>query len=144
METSTLFLGTIALATLVMAVVQVGMIIYGVRLVQRVHHLVDQVEKEIKPALIRVNEISGDMNRATSLAVAQLERIDELLGQFSGRADNLMTFAQDALVTPIRQGVALLQGMRAALAALRDVVSSGASSGSAESVGDDEEALFIG
>ena len=144
METSTLFLGTIALATLVMAVVQVGMIIYGVRLVQRVHHLVDQVEKEIKPALIRVNEISGDMNRATALAVAQLERVDELLGQFAGRADNLMTLAQDALVTPVRQGVALLQGMRAALAALRDVVSSGASSGSAESVGDDEEALFIG
>ena len=143
METSTLFLGTIALATLVMAVVQVGMIIYGVRLVQRVHHLVDQVEKEIKPALIRVNEISGDMNRATALAVAQLERVDELLGQFAGRADNLMTLAQDALVTPLRQGVALLQGMRAALAALRDVVS-GASSGSAESVGDDEEALFIG
>ena len=96
METSTLFLGTIALATLVMAVVQVGMIVYGVRLVQRVHHLVDEVEKEIKPALIRVNEISGDMNRATSLAVAQLERVDELLGQFAGRADNLMTLAQDA------------------------------------------------
>ena len=143
METSTLFLGTIALATLVMAVVQVGMIVYGVRLVQRVHHLVDEVEKEIKPALIRVNEISGDMNRATSLAVAQLERVDELLGQFAGRADNLMTLAQDALVTPVRQGVALLQGMRAVLAALRDVVG-GASSGSAESVGDDEEALFIG
>ena len=87
METSTLFLGTIALATLVMAVVQIGMIIYGVRLVQRVHRLVDQVEEEIKPALIRVNEISGDMNRATSLAVAQLERVDELLEQFAGRAD---------------------------------------------------------
>ena len=31
METSTLFLGTIALSTLVMAMVQVGMIIYGAR-----------------------------------------------------------------------------------------------------------------
>ena len=143
MEMSTLFLGAIALATLVMAVVQMCMIIYGARLAQRVSRLVDQVEQEIKPALNRVNAMSGDMNRATSLAVAQLERVDQLLGQFSGRADHLMTLAQDALVAPVRQGVALLQGMRAALAALRSVVG-GAPSEAAEPVGDDEEALFIG
>ena len=35
MDTSTLFLGTIALSVLVMATVQVGMIIYGARLAQR-------------------------------------------------------------------------------------------------------------
>ena len=60
MDTSTLFLGTIALSVLVMATVQVGMIIYGARLAQRVNRLVDQVEKEIKPALTHVNAVSGD------------------------------------------------------------------------------------
>ena len=143
METSTLFLGTIALSTLVMATVQVGMIIYGARLAQRVNRLVDQVEKEIKPALNRVNVMSGDVNRATSLAVAQLERVDQLFGQFAERFDHLMEVAQDAVVAPVRQGVALLQGMRAALAALRGVAGV-APSGAAERVGDDEEALFIG
>ena len=143
METSTLFLGTIALSTLVMAAVQVGMIIYGARLAQRVNHLVDQVEKEIKPALNRVNAMSGDVNRATSLAVAQLERVDQLFGQVAKRFDHLMAVAQDAVVAPARQGVALLQGMRAALAALRGIAGV-APSGAAERVGDDEEALFIG
>ena len=143
METSTLFLGTIALSTLVMAMVQVGMIIYGARLAQRVNRLVDQVEKEIKPALTRVNAVSGDVNRATSLAVAQLERVDQLFGQFAERCDHLMSVAQDAVVAPVRQGVALLQGMRAALVALRGVAGVGPS-GAAERVGDDDEALFIG
>ena len=85
METSTLFLGTIALSVLVMATVQVGMIIYGARLAQRVNRLVDQVEKEIKPALTRVNAVSGDVNRVTTLAVAQLERVDQLFAQFAER-----------------------------------------------------------
>ena len=143
METSTLFLGTIALSVLVMATVQVGMIIYGARLAQRVNRLVDQVEKEIKPALIRVNAVSGDVNRVTTLAVAQLERVDQLFAQFAERFDHLMSVAQDAVVAPVRQGAALLQGMRATLVALRGVAGGGPSD-AGERVGDDDEALFIG
>ena len=142
METSTLFLGTIALSVLVMATVQVGMIIYGARLAQRVNRLVDQVEKEIKPALTRVNAVSGDVNRVTTLAVAQLERVDQLFAQFADRFDHLMSVAQD-VVAPVRQGAALLQGMRAALVALRGVAGGGPP-GAAERAGDDDEALFIG
>ena len=143
MELSTLFLGTIALATFVMAAVQVGIIVYGARLAQRVQRLVDQVENEITPALNRVNAMSGDINRVTSLAVAQLERVDQLFGQFAQRSDHLMALAHDAVIAPARQGAALLQGMRAALAALRGVATRSRSD-AAESAGDDEEALFIG
>ena len=143
MEMSTLFLGTIALATLVMASVQIGIIVYGLRLAHRVQRLLDQVETEIKPALTRVNAMSDDINRVTTLAVAQLERVDQLFGQFAERSDHLMTVAQDALVAPVRQGAALLQGMRAALAALRGLTG-GTPSDATGSADDDEEALFIG
>ena len=143
MEISTLFLGTIAVATLVMAVVQVGIIVYGARLARSVQRLVDQMETEIKPALTHVNAMSDDINRVTALAVAQLERVDQLFGQFTERSDQLMTVAQEALIGPVRQGAALLQGMRAALAALRRSAG-GTQPDSGEPVGDDEEALFIG
>ena len=143
MEISTLLLGTIAVSTLVMAAVQVGIIIYGARLGKRVNRLVDQVEKELQPALSRVNAMSGDANRATSLAVAQLERADQLFAQLTERFDHLMTLTQDAVGEPVRQGVALLQGLRAALTALLGAPHrQGASP--PEPAGEDEEALFIG
>ena len=143
MEISTLLLGTIAVSTLVMAAVQVVIIIYGARLGKRVNRLVDQVEKELQPALSRVNAMSGDANRATSLAVAQLERADQLFARLTERFDYLMTLTQDAVVEPVRQGAALLQGLRAALAAFLGETRS-AGTRPAEPTGEDEEALFIG
>ena len=143
MGAATLLLGVIAVATLVMALVQIGMIIYGARLARRVNRLVDVVERDIQPMVERVNSISTDAARATSLAVAQIERADQVFAQLAGRLDDLMGLAQDALVEPVRQGVALLQGLRAGLAALRGVSETGTAR-PAESAAEDDEALFIG
>ena len=117
MGASTLLLGLIAAATLVMAIVQVGVIIYGARLARRVNRLVDVVEQEIKPTLERVHEMSGEAARATSLAMRQVERADRLFAQLTGQVDQVLKIAQDALVEPVRQGGAFLLGLRAALLA---------------------------
>lgn len=142
----TVFLGAIAAATLVMAFVQVGIIVYGARLARRVDRMVDVIELELKPALDRVNAMGGDMNRATSLAVAQVERADQLFARVAERVDRITVVTQDAVIGPFRQGSAILKGLRVALGVLR-----GASTASQEppadgirSVTDDEEALFIG
>ena len=141
----TVFLGAIAVATVVMALVQVGIIVFGARLAQRVDRLVTVVETEIKPTLGRVNDMSGDVNRATSLAVAQVERADQLFARVAERVDNVTLVAQDVVVEPVRQGAALLQGLRVAIATLREVAGSPrtptARTGSA---GDDDEVLGIG
>ncbi len=49
--TPLVFLGVIALATLVMAIIQVGAVVAVGRLARRVDHLADQVENDIKPLL---------------------------------------------------------------------------------------------
>ena len=55
----TVFLGAIAFATVIMATLQIGMVVFGVRLAKRVDRLVLEVETELKPTLGRVNKISG-------------------------------------------------------------------------------------
>mgnify|MGYP000849789410 FL=1 len=142
----TVFLGTIAAATVIMALVQVGLIVYGARLAKRVDRLADVIETELKPTLTRMNEMGADMSRATSLAVAQMERADQLFGRLAERLDRVTLVTQDALIEPFRHGSALLEGLKVALSILRG--SRGKvdeeSSDTKQTVADDEEALFIG
>ncbi len=142
MEVSTFLLGAIATATMVMAAVQVGVIIYGARLARRVNRLVTLIEQDIQPMVKRMQSMSGDVARATSLAVAQVERADKIFSQAAGRLEHLMTIAQDALVEPARQGLALFQGLRAGLVALCDVANRQARQ--TEPMREDEDTLFIG
>ena len=119
MDLSTVFLGAIALSTTVMAVLQVAVLVRGAKLAQRVDRLVDQVEHDIKPALDRVNAVSGDVNRVSELAVAQVERADRLMTLVTDRVDQITLVAQDAVVEPVRQGTAVLRGLWAAVDTLR-------------------------
>ena len=142
---SLVFLGAIALATLTMAVIQVGVIVYAGRLKWRMDRLAETVEQDLKPLMGRLKEMSGDAARVTSLAVAQAERVDQLFAEFSQRSDHILSLVQNAVVVPAREGMAVLEGLRAGLAALRSLAERRASqaSGTAEGV-EDEEALFIG
>ena len=139
---SLVFLGAIALATLTMAVIQVGVIVYAGRLKWRMDRLAETVEQDLKPLMGRLKEMGGDAARVTSLAVAQAERVDQLFAEFSQRSDHILSLVQNAVVVPAREGMAVLEGLRAGLAALRSLAERRASqpSGTAE----DEEALFIG
>lgn len=131
------FLGAMALAIVVMAAIQVGAVIYAIRLARRAERLVSQVEREIMPIMSRLTIISDDAARATSLAVAQVERADRLFADISQRVERAMVLIETTLAAPAREAVAIISGIRAALAALRG------SHGSARSA-DDEDALFIG
>ena len=143
MEVSTFFLGVIAVSAVSMAVVQVALVFYGVRLAHRVNRLADQIERDIQPTLNRVNVASGDMTRATSLAVAQLERADQLFARLADRFEHLMNVSQDAVVEPLRRSVALMAGLRAAATALRNAAT-GPRAKSGEAVSEDQDPLFIG
>jgi hypothetical protein len=132
------FLGVIALATLVMAAIQVGAIVYGARLAARVERLAEQVEREIRPLVARANGIAEEAARATALAARQVERVDRLMVDFSLRVDETAAAIQDAIVTPAREGLALFAGIRAGLAALRTLRDRRGSRA------EEEDALFIG
>jgi len=134
-----IFLGAIAAATVVMAVIQVGAIVYAGRLARRVERLVDQVELELKPMFGSLGAIARDASRASSLAVVQVERVDELFGDLAQRLTQTVAVLQDGLMGPAREGRAVLSGLRAAFAVIRSMRDDLRT----RSRGDDEDALFI-
>jgi ABC-type Fe2+-enterobactin transport system substrate-binding protein len=122
---SEVFLGVIAASTAVMALIQVGtlvgVLIYAARLVRRMESLLKQVQDEIRPVSANLSAVSRDAARAASLAAAQVERADRLFADLAVRVDETVTVVQGAIITPVREGAALMAGFRAAMAALREL-----------------------
>jgi len=117
MADSTLLLSVIAIATVIIAVVQIGVVIFAVRLAKRLSRLVDVVEHEIRPTLARVDAVSSDVARVTSLASTQAERLDQITSHFVDKIDEILTAADRSVFAPLRQGAGFLFGLRAALSA---------------------------
>jgi uncharacterized protein YoxC len=135
------FLGVIALATLTMAAIQVGVIVYGMSVARRVDRLLKQVEHEMKPLAESINMIARDAARISSLATGQVERVDRLVTDITSRLEQTATTVQDAILKPLRDGAAIMSGVKAAIDVVRGLTSQpGAKRGRA----DEDEALFIG
>ncbi len=134
------FLGIIAAATLVMAIVQIGVIVAAGLLARRISRLVDQIEQELKPLFAHLNAIGRDASRAASLAVAQVERADDLLGDAARKIEQAFTAFQATVATPAREARALLSGLRAAIDVIRDMRGNGRAR---QRRGEDEDTLFI-
>ena len=142
---STVFLAAIAVATGVMALVQIGVIIYGARLAWRVTKLADRVERQLDPVMDKVTQMSADASRATKLAVAQVERADEMMSRLSRRADETLDLAQQVLVVPAQRGLALIDSLRAIFSPPSEPSPQGADTDTAsEASSDKDEALFVG
>jgi hypothetical protein len=135
---SEVFLGLIALAVLIMAVIQVGAIVVLARVARRVDALTTQVERDVRPLLDRLTALAAEASRTAGLATTQVERFDRLFADVAGRVDRALIDAQAALAVPARQGVALLAGLRAGVAALRELRRG------MRRRAEEEDALFIG
>jgi hypothetical protein len=136
---SGVFLGIIAVATLAMAIAQVGVLIAAGLLARRVARLMDQVERELKPTFGHVNAIGRDASRAVAMATAQVERADRLFTDLSERLEETVAAVQKSIIAPAREGRALFNALRAALHGLRDARRRARARHRAE----DEDALFI-
>jgi len=136
---ATVFLGVIAVATLITAVLQVVLLVAGVSLVRRISRFVDFVEIEVKPIIGHIDAIARDASRAASLALAQVERADQLLSDTILRFEQTLSTVQSLIVGALREGNALMMGFRAVMAAVRGFQRRQSSRRRAE----DDEALFI-
>jgi methyl-accepting chemotaxis protein len=133
-------LGIIALATLTMALVQVSVIVYGWMLARRISRLVGQIEQEMKPLADSLNAMARDAARATSLAASQVERVDKLFTEVTTKIEHTASTIQKSIVSPLREGAAVMTGIRAAIEVFRDLSRSRTARGRNE----EEDALFIG
>ena len=133
---ATVFLGIIAMATLVTAILQVVLLVAGWQLVRRITMLVDNLDRDIRPILANVGQITKDASRVASLAAAQVEKADQLLTTAIVRIEDLLTNLSTMVVKTMREGNALVAGIRAVMAAIEALRRRRRRS-------EDDEALFI-
>lgn len=143
-ETGELFLGIIAFAVMIMALIQVGAIFAGIRLAKRVDHLATQIETEIKPLIVNLTAMSSEAARAAALAAKQAERIDRVFGEMVQRVDQTLAAAQEFVNGPARQGMAIMAGAKAVVDAFRSLREASRRRAPARPAIDEEESLFIG
>lgn len=79
---SEVFLGVIAAAVLVMAAIQVGAIVLGMRAARRVERFVDKIEQDVQPIIGSLQAVTADAARATRLVTEQLAGLAALLAAF--------------------------------------------------------------
>lgn len=138
-DASNTWLGVIAIATLLIAIVQVGVLVVAAMLARRVARLTAEFERQARPVLQHLDALGREATRAAALAAVQVERADRLFANVSGRVEQSMDQVQSAMSMPAREGAALFSAVRAAISAFRNPPP--ASRG--RSRADDEDALFI-
>ena len=135
-----LFLGIIAVAVVVMAVIQVAAIIFAMSAARRIGQAADRIEQDLRPVVHNLQAITADAARAANLAAMQMERTDRVFADLSRRAEQVMA-AVPNLLAPAGKGLAFLNGLKAALAAIQELRrASRRGTGQPE----EEDALFIG
>jgi len=137
--TAEVLLGLIAFATVVMAAVQVGLVLVAIRLAKQVQKLEAQLRDDIRPLIADVSAASANVARVAELAVVQVQRLDRLVGDVAARVDDTARMVQSAVLAPLREGRALLAGVGAVIAALREMRTSREAP-----LPGDEDPLFIG
>ena len=119
MSLSEVFLGIIALATLGMAVIQIGAIVAVARFARDAQKALASVQEDVKPLVAQVSALADEATKTATIATAQAEKIDQLVTDLTRRIDETSTVVQQAVITPAREGLAIMAAIRAALAALR-------------------------
>ena len=132
-----IFLGVIAVATLAIAIAQIGVVVVAGLAARRVAKLAETMERDLKPIFGHLETIGRDAARAASLATAQVERADQLFADLAVRIEQAMNRVQASIELPAREGRALMSAFRAAFQAIRDLRTE------RRRQGDDEDALFI-
>ena len=105
-------LAVIAGATAIMAVVQIALLIAGVRLARRVQDLADTVDNDIRPTFRKLERVSDEATRVATAAADLAEQSKAFLDRAGGRVDGLMSAARLVLGG---RGMAAFAGVRAAV-----------------------------
>ncbi len=145
---SEVFLGIIAVAVAVMAIIQVAAIVFAARAARSVGEAVSQFQQDVRPIVANLQTLSADVARTTAAASAQVERaqktVDAVLTRVDAvgaRVEQTVQMLQIGILAPAREGYAIMQAIRAIFS------SSGASRQAPRPrpvSAEDEDALFIG
>jgi hypothetical protein len=116
---SDVYLGVIAAATLLMALVQISVLVAGIIAVKRMHKVLVRVEDSVRPLLAHVDDLVVDATESIAAVRVQLDRVERQTLQVLTRTDDAVQRVQKYLVAPAREGIALVAGARALFGAVR-------------------------
>jgi hypothetical protein len=113
-----LFLGLIALSSLVQAVFLIRVAIEGKRFAARLDALQDRIERELRPALDQLQRVSKNIGEISDAAVLQARKVDALLADTIEKIEETTTTLQRVVLRPLGPLVdiaAFLKGIRRGL-----------------------------
>jgi DNA-binding PucR family transcriptional regulator len=140
------FLGVIALSSLVQGFFLLGLGWGGLKLMRRVEELYGRVEGELSPVLANVSRITESVSEVTEVASAQVQRVEALVDHTLGRAEETRAQVREAMTVPLGGLVevsALLKGFRRALDVYKQLGALEAQGRGAGRRYRDDEHLFI-
>lgn len=117
-ESGNLFLGIIAVSVLLMAVLQLGAVLFLARYAKRLLGITEELQREIRPLIAKVGAVADEAQRAAALATRQVERVDALVGDLSRRVHDTADAIQSIVTGPVRQGSVVLSALRGVIVAL--------------------------
>jgi hypothetical protein len=109
------FLGVIALSSLVQAAFLIGLAVGGRRLARRIDELQTRMEREIRPSLDNLSRISRNFAEITDLATLQARRIDDVLADTVDKIEEATSVIRRVILRPLGPLVdlaAFLKGLR--------------------------------
>ncbi len=108
------FLGVIAFATLVSALLQVGVLIGAAVALKRVTGLVAKIEDRLEPTMARVETIGAQLSQVAASAVVQVAKVERVVDTFTSQANR----ATGTIRAVAREGDAVAAGARAVVSRL--------------------------
>lgn len=139
---SDVFLGVIALAVTVMATLQVAIIVVAARAARRVGRVADRLEEDLRPVVASLQSIAAEASRVASAAAAQVDRVDDLTKDLVARVEQTAATLQTGVLAPLREGYAVIEGLKAVVSSLRDLRARQRDRRPTPT--EEEDALFIG
>jgi hypothetical protein len=139
-NTSETFLGIIAAATLVMALIQLGAIVAILRVARQAQQSIAEVQRDVRPLIAKATAVADEASRTATIATIQAQKIDRLLTDLAVRIDETAGVVQHAIITPAREGMAIVAALKAGLGVLRGFRERPRHGRAA----DEEDPLFIG
>jgi hypothetical protein len=147
METwGVVFLGVIALASVVQGVFLLVLMVFGRRLSQRIDALQARIDRDVTPALENFARMSRAAAEIADLATVQARRIDRLLADTIEKVEETTTLVQQLVVRPLRPLgaiLAFLKGVQRGVAVYSQLGRGRDAAAPRRRGREDEEHLFI-
>lgn len=118
MTLGVIFLGLIALSSLVQAVFLIGVAREGKQLSRRMLEMEQRFETEIRPSLKNLARVSHDFAEFSGLMASQARRVDAFMADTVGKLEQATSSLRDVVLRPLGPLVditALLKGFQKGL-----------------------------